>query len=58
MENAALTDSLCTRDDSERHQRLLQENEELKRQIAQVRNYGHITKARKGFGNGVIMLGA
>ncbi|KAK2188045.1 hypothetical protein NP493_146g03044 [Ridgeia piscesae] len=35
MENAALTDSLCTRDDSERHQRLLQENEELKRQIAQ-----------------------
>ncbi|KAI0216715.1 Gamma-aminobutyric acid type B receptor subunit 1 [Lamellibrachia satsuma] len=35
LENAGLTDSLCTRDDSERHQRLLQENEELKRQIAQ-----------------------
>ncbi len=35
-ESAALTDSNSARDDEIRHQRLLQENDELKKQIAEV----------------------
>ncbi|XP_074654114.1 gamma-aminobutyric acid type B receptor subunit 1-like [Tubulanus polymorphus] len=35
MECATLTDSLASREEEERHQRLLAENEELKKQIAQ-----------------------
>jgi gamma-aminobutyric acid type B receptor len=36
-ESTALTDALANREEEERHQRLLAENEEFKKQIAEVR---------------------
>ena len=36
MESAALTDSTVSREEEERHNRLLAENDDLKKQIAEV----------------------
>ena len=52
MESTSLTDSTASREEEERHRRLLCENENLKKQIAEVsymflvgvRNYNYIFK--------------
>ena len=43
-ESAALTDSNPSREEEERHNRLISENNNLKEQIAEV-SYGHVSQA-------------